>query len=81
MKGYTKGARVLRFEAINCNTRQLGCGRALEHFPQIVARLAGIASGSAPRWTASISASSPTARWISCRCPRNWAPAGSAASM
>ena len=42
LKGYTKGARVLRFEAINCNTRQLGCGRALEHFPQIVARLAGM---------------------------------------
>jgi hypothetical protein len=42
LKGYTKGARVLRFEAINCNTRQLGCGRALEHFPQIAARLAGM---------------------------------------
>ena len=42
LKGYTKGARVLRFEAINCNTRQLGCGRALERFPQIVARLAGM---------------------------------------
>src|SRR6266536_3081905 len=42
LKGYTKGARVLRFEAINCNTRQLGCGRALDRFPQIIARLAGI---------------------------------------
>ena len=42
LKGYTKGARVLRFEAITHNTRQLGCGRALEHFPQIVARLAGM---------------------------------------
>ncbi len=42
LKGYTKGARVLRFEAINCNTGQLGCGRALERFPQIVARLAGM---------------------------------------
>ena len=42
LKGYTKGAHVLRFEAINCNTRQLGCGRALERFPQIVARLAGM---------------------------------------
>ena len=42
LKGYTKGARVLRFEAINCNTRQLGCGRALDRFPQIIARLAGM---------------------------------------
>ena len=42
LKGYTKGARVLRFEAINCNTRQLGCRRALDRFPQIVARLAGM---------------------------------------
>ena len=42
LKGYTKGARVLRFEAINCNTGQLGCGRALERFPQIIARLAGM---------------------------------------
>ena len=42
LKGYTKGAHVLRFEAITHNTRQLGCGRTLEHFPQIVDRLAGI---------------------------------------
>jgi hypothetical protein len=42
LKGYTKGARVLRFEAITHNTRQLCCGRALDRFPQIVARLAGI---------------------------------------
>ena len=42
LKGYTKGARVLQFEAITHNTRQLGCGRALERFPQIVARLAGM---------------------------------------
>ena len=42
LKGYTKGARVLRFEAITHNTGQLGCGRALERFPLIVARLAGM---------------------------------------
>ena len=42
LKGCTKGARVLRFEAITHNTRQLGCGRALERFPEIVARLAGM---------------------------------------
>jgi hypothetical protein len=33
--------RVLRFEAITHNTRQLGCGRAPDRLPQIVARLAG----------------------------------------
>ena len=32
LKGYTKGERVLRFEAIVHNTRQLGCGRTLERF-------------------------------------------------
>ena len=42
LQGCTKGARVLRFEAITCNTRQLGCGRALGRFPQIAARLAGM---------------------------------------
>ena len=42
LKGYTKGARVLRFEAITHSTRQLGCGRVLERLPQIVARLAGM---------------------------------------
>jgi hypothetical protein len=39
LKGYTKGERVLRFEAIVHNTKELGCGRALEKFPQIVTRL------------------------------------------
>ncbi len=42
LKGYTKGERVLRFEAIVHNTRQLRCGRALEKFGEIVARLAGM---------------------------------------
>jgi len=39
LKGYTKGERVLRFEAIAHNTRQLRCGRSLERFPEIVTRL------------------------------------------
>jgi hypothetical protein len=39
LKGYTKGEHVLRFEAITHNTRQLGCGRVLTKFPDIVARL------------------------------------------
>lgn len=42
LKGYTKGERVLRFEAIVHNTRTLHTGRMLENFPAIVARLAGM---------------------------------------
>jgi hypothetical protein len=42
LKGYTKGERVLRFEAIVHNTRALHTGRSLENFPQITARLAGM---------------------------------------
>jgi hypothetical protein len=43
LKGYTKGEHVLRFEAIVHNTRQLGCGRVLDRFPEIVTRLARMA--------------------------------------
>ena len=43
LKGYTKGERVLRFEAIVHNTKTLKTGRALEKFPDIIARLAGMA--------------------------------------
>ena len=39
LKGYTKGERVLRFEAVVHNTRELGCGRLLAKFTQIVTRL------------------------------------------
>jgi hypothetical protein len=42
LKGYTKGEHVLRLEAIVHNTKQLGCGRTIEKFPQIVTRLAGM---------------------------------------
>jgi len=42
LKGYTKGERVLRFEAIAHNTRQLRCGRSLPRFPEIVTRLHGM---------------------------------------
>jgi hypothetical protein len=42
LKAYTKGEHVLRVEATVHNTRQLGCGRALERFPQIVTRLGGM---------------------------------------
>ena len=41
-KAYTKGERVLRFEAIAHNTAELRCGRMIEKFPEIVTRLAGI---------------------------------------
>jgi len=39
LKAYTKGERVLRFEAVVHNTRDLGCGRMVERFPEIVGRL------------------------------------------
>ena len=39
LKAYTKSERVLRFEAVVHNTRDLGCGRMIERFPEIVARL------------------------------------------
>jgi hypothetical protein len=42
-KAYTKGERVLRFEAIAHNTAELRCGRMIEKFPEIVTQLAGIA--------------------------------------
>ena len=42
-KAYTKGERVLRFEAIADNTAELRCGRMIEKFPEIVTQLAGIA--------------------------------------
>ncbi len=42
LKGYTKGERLLRFEAVTHNTKQLGCGRTLDKFPAIVNRLAAM---------------------------------------
>ena len=42
LKIYTKGERVLRVEAIAHNTQELDCGRSLEKFPEIVARLKGM---------------------------------------
>jgi len=41
-KAYTKGERVLRFEAIAHNSAELRCGRMIEKFPEIVTRLAGV---------------------------------------
>lgn len=42
LKAYTKGERVLRFEAIAHHTKQLGCGRRLDKFPQIITKLTGM---------------------------------------
>ncbi len=42
LKGYTKGERVLRFEVVVHNVRDLDCGRVLARFPEIVARLEGM---------------------------------------
>jgi hypothetical protein len=42
LKAYTKSERVLRFEAVVHNTRDLGCGRMIERFPEIVVRLEGM---------------------------------------
>jgi hypothetical protein len=39
LKVYTKGERVLRVEVVVHNTKELRCGRLLERFPMIVARL------------------------------------------
>jgi hypothetical protein len=41
LKAYTKGERVLRFEAIAHHTKQLGCGRTLDKLAQITTRLRG----------------------------------------
>ena len=38
-----KGEHVLRLEATVHNTKELRCGRSLEHFPEIITRLAGMA--------------------------------------
>ncbi len=42
LKAYTKGERLLRFEVVVHNVRDLGCGRVVERFAQIVAQLSGM---------------------------------------
>ena len=42
LKAYTKGERVLRFEVVVHNVRDLGCGRVVDRFSQIVAHLFGM---------------------------------------
>lgn len=41
LKAYTKGEHLLRVEATAHNTKQLRCGRTLDNFGRIIARLAG----------------------------------------
>ena len=43
LKACTKGEHVLRMEATVHNTKELRCRRSLENFPEIIARLAGMA--------------------------------------
>jgi len=43
LKAYTKGEHVMRLEATVHNTRELRCRRGLDNFPEIIARLAGMA--------------------------------------
>src|SRR5208282_2140261 len=42
LKIYTKGERVLRIEAVAHNTTELNCGRSLDKFPEVVARLKSV---------------------------------------
>ena len=44
LKAYTKGEHVLRFEATVHNTKELRCRRSLDNFPEIITRLADMAS-------------------------------------
>src|SRR5882724_5554565 len=43
LKAYTKGEHVLRFEATCHNAKELRCRRGLDHFGEIITRLAGMA--------------------------------------
>ena len=79
-KAYTKGERVLRFEAIAHNTAELRCGRMIDKFAEIVTRLAGIAERFATAWTAWTPDSSATASSTGCPPARRSAPPGSAVS-
>ena len=80
LKGYTKGERVLRFQAIVHNTKQLGCGRTLDKFAQITTRLTAMVD----RFTSMLDcvdpASCPTASSTSCPHPRRSPEPGSAVS-
>ena len=81
LKGYTKGERVLRFEGIAHNTKDLRCGKALEKFPPIVTRLKQMVEEFCTALTTSMSGSSPTACSMPCPPPAISAVPASAASM
>jgi len=42
LKMYSKGERVLRIEAIAHNVAELRCGKVIEKFPEMIAKLAGM---------------------------------------
>jgi hypothetical protein len=79
LKAYTKGEHVLRVEATVHNTKQLGCGRTIERFPQIVTRLAGMTERFCTTLDCVDTCLLPTAPWTSCRYPPTSATPGSAA--
>jgi hypothetical protein len=81
LKGCTKGARVLVFEAITHSTRQLGCGRALGRFAQIAARLAGMCQRFCTALDCADIGFIPGGTLDQLPLPAQAAPAGSAASM
>ena len=76
-KAYTKGERVLRFEAIAHNTAELRCGRMIEKFPEIVTRLDGFVERFASALTAWTPDSSATASSMSRPPASGWVPPGS----
>jgi len=81
LKAYTTGEHVLRFEAVVHNTRALRCGRVLDNFPTTMAASSPPwSTGSAQRWTASMSPSSATISSTGSRHRLRSAPPGSAGS-
>jgi hypothetical protein len=58
LKAYTKGACVLRFEAIAHNTIDLGCGKMLHRWPKLMGRLTQMLD----RFLATLAAADPC--WI-----------------
>jgi hypothetical protein len=80
LKAYTKGEHVLRFEAIVHNTRDLGCGRVLARFPQIITRLQGMVERFLTTLDCLDTAFVPDDTSTGCPCRRRWARPASAGS-
>ena len=69
LKAYTKGERVLRFEAIAHHTKQLGCGRRLDKARRSPLGCVAWSTASPACSTASRSASCPTGSSTNCPHP------------